>query len=97
MPIWVDADALPRAIREVLIRAAERRQISLTLVANRWIVKPKTKWVSTVQVPPGADVADDHIASHCEGGDLVVTADIPLAARSVEHGAIVITLSLIHI
>jgi uncharacterized protein len=91
MTIWVDADALPRAIREVLLRGAQRRKISVVLVANRWIEKPKSTWVSTVQVQAGADVADDHIAESCAPGDLVITADVPLAARAVENGATVIT------
>ena len=91
MTIWVDADALPRAVREVLLRAAQRRKISIVLVANRWIEKPKSNWVSTVQVPPGADVADDHIAENCTSEDLVITADVPLAARAVENGSTVIT------
>ncbi|MBA2664272.1 MAG: YaiI/YqxD family protein [Bradymonadaceae bacterium] len=91
MTIWVDADALPRAVKEILVKASIRRQIDVVLVANRWLEKPKARQVTTVLVTAGADVADDHIAEHCQPGDLVITADIPLAARAVEAGAEVVT------
>lgn len=91
MKIWVDADALPGAVREILVRASVRRQVEIVLVANRWLEKPKSKWASTVLVGAGADVADDYIAEHCAAGELVITADVPLAARVVEVGAEVIT------
>lgn len=91
MTIWVDADALPRAAREILVRAANNRQVDVVLVANRWQEQPRSARVSVVTVSAGADVADDHIAEHCDAGDLVVTSDIPLAARAVAKGAQVIT------
>lgn len=91
MKIWVDADALPGAVREILVRASVRRQVEMVLVANRWLEKPKSRWASTVVVEAGADVADDYIAEHCEAGDLVISSDVPLAARVVEKGAEVIT------
>ena len=91
MTIWIDADATPRAVRKILIRASLKRQVDVVLVANRWMRKPRSHRVSTVTVAAGADVADDYIADHCEAGDLVITADIPLAARVVERDAEVIT------
>ncbi len=91
MTIWVDADATPNAVKEILVRASLKRQVDVVLVANHWIPKPRSARVSTVTVAQGADVADDHIAEHCQEGDLVITADIPLAARVVEKEAQVIT------
>ena len=88
--IWIDADALPRAIRDVLVRASQKRRVSLTLVANRVQVMPKTNHVRTVLVPKTPDAADDHIAEQVTSGDLVVTADVPLAARVVEGGGTVL-------
>lgn len=88
--VWVDADAAPKAVREVLYRAAERRQVRVVLVANRPQVFPRSRYISSVQVSAGMDVADDHIVASCEPGDLVVTADVPLAAEAVEKGAVVI-------
>lgn len=89
--IWVDADAAPRAVREVLLRAADRREIKVVFVANRWMESPKSAFASTYVVPHGQDVADDYIAENCQPGDLCITADIPLAARVVEAGGDVIT------
>lgn len=87
--VWVDADAAPRPCKAILLRAAQRRRITVTLVANQWMnIDAPMRFV---QVPGGPDVADDHIAEHCTSGDLVITADIPLAARAVEKGAVVIT------
>ncbi len=77
-------------MREVLFRVAERRQIPLILVANRPLVVPRSRFISTVVVGAGFDVADDHIAASCDAGDIVVTGDIPLAAAAVERGAVVI-------
>jgi uncharacterized protein YaiI (UPF0178 family) len=91
MKIWVDADAAPRATREILVRAAVRREVNVVLVANGWLQKPDVARVEVVLVAPGADVADDHIAENIEAGELCITADIPLAARVVEKGARVIT------
>jgi hypothetical protein len=85
--VWVDADGLPRLVQEVLIRAATRRKIPMTLVADRWINLPPVATLAAVQVPGGPDAADDYIVEHCEAGDLVVSADVPLAARAVEKGA----------
>lgn len=87
MHIWVDADACPNMIKEVLFRAAERRQISMTLVANQFIKVPPSSFIKTVQVPAGFDVADNFIAQQVKPLDIVITADIPLAADIVEQGA----------
>jgi uncharacterized protein YaiI (UPF0178 family) len=89
--VWIDADAAPGACKEVAFRAADRRKVMVVLVANRAQRIPRSAFLRFVQVSAGADVADDHIAASCEAGDLVVTADIPLAARAVERGAIVVT------
>jgi len=86
MHIWVDADACPVAVKEILFRASERLQISLTLVANRPLRTPPSRFVRMVQVPRGIDVADGEIAGRLERGDLVVTADIPLAAEVIARG-----------
>ena len=88
--VWIDADALPRAIRDVLVRASQRRKVPLVLVANRVQVTPKSPSVQTVLVEKTPDAADDHIAQHVAPGDLVVTADVPLAARVVESGGMVL-------
>jgi len=86
MKIWVDADACPKAIKELLYRVAERRGILLTLVANKALGFPSSKWVRGIQVAAGPDVADQEIVRLLESGDLVVTADIPLAAEVIEKG-----------
>lgn len=86
MQIWVDADACPKAIKEILFRAADRRQIQLTLVANKLLYCPPSRHIRAMQVPAGFDVADNKIAQSVEPGDLVVTADIPLAADVIERG-----------
>ncbi len=88
MRIWVDADACPNAIKEILFRAAERVGVETTLVANQPVRVPPSRYVRTVQVPAGFDVADHRIAAEAEDGDLVVTADIPLAAEVVAKGAV---------
>ena len=87
MKIWVDADACPKAAKEILYRVAERTEISVTLVANSPLHLPPSSFIDLIQVSSGADIADDEIADKCEAGDLVITADIPLAARVVEKGA----------
>lgn len=87
MQIWVDADACPKVIKEILFRAAERRQIQLTLVANKLLYCPPSKYVRALQVPAGFDVADSKIVELVEAGDLVITADIPLAAEVIARGA----------
>jgi uncharacterized protein YaiI (UPF0178 family) len=86
MRIWVDADACPRPIKEILFRAAERTGVPLTLVANRPLRTPRSRLVRSVRVPAGFDVADSKILNQVEPGDLVITADIPFAAEVVEKG-----------
>ncbi len=87
MHIWIDADACPGVVKEILFRAAERLQIDTTLVANRLLRTPPSRFIRAVQVPAGFDVADAHIVEQVAHGDLVVTADIPLAAAVLERGA----------
>ena len=86
MIIWVDADACPTVIKDILYRAAERKQLELILVANQMLRVPPSKWIKTKQVASGFDVADDFIAQSCEAGDIVITADIPLAADVIKKG-----------
>ncbi|WP_243049495.1 YaiI/YqxD family protein [Dyella sp. RRB7] len=86
--IWVDADACPVAIKEVLFRAAEREQVQVTLVANQWLRTPASRFVRAIQVPGGFDVADNEIVQRVAADDLVVTQDIPLAALVIEKGAL---------
>jgi len=81
MHIWVDADACPVVIKEILFRAAERKQVALTLVANKAMQVPRSPFITTKQVGQGFDVADDYIAEQVEAGDIVITGDIPLAAE----------------
>lgn len=87
MQIWVDADACPNVIKDILFRAANRTETDLILVANQFIKTPPSPFISSVQVAAGFDVADNHIAQSVEAGDIVVTADIPLAADIVAKGA----------
>lgn len=86
MKVWVDADACPVVIKEILFRAAERTGIQLTLVANQAIRVPPSHYISSIQVSSGFDVADDEIVKRLEAGDLVITGDIPLAADVIEKG-----------
>jgi uncharacterized protein YaiI (UPF0178 family) len=86
MKIWVDADACPTVIKEILFRAAERTQTRLTLVANQYIPTPRSRFIASVQVSQGFDVADNEIVRRLEAGDLVITADIPLAADVIDKG-----------
>ena len=86
MQIWVDADACPGVIKDILFRAAQRTGVKLTLVANRAIHVPRLPNIRLLQVQQGFDVADRAIADRCDPGDLVVTADIPLAAEVIEKG-----------
>ena len=86
MSIWVDADACPKVIKEILFRAAERTAIRVTLVANRLLHTPKSEYISALQVADGFDVADSEIVRRLEVGDLVITADIPLAAEVIAKG-----------
>jgi uncharacterized protein YaiI (UPF0178 family) len=83
MRIWVDADACPNPIKEILFRAAERTKIALTLVANKPLRAPPSPYINTIQVAAGFDVADAKIADELRAGDLVITADIPLAAAVI--------------
>jgi len=87
MTIWVDADACPNVIKDILYRAAERMQMPLVLVANQSLRVPPSRFISTLRVPAGFDVADNEIVRQCSAGDLVITADIPLAAEVIEKGA----------
>ncbi|BCL77093.1 UPF0178 protein [Jeongeupia sp. HS-3] len=87
MQIWVDADACPRVIRDILCRAAERAQIRTVFIANQLLSVPPSKWISALQVPKGFDVADNEIVARVSAGDLVITADILLAADVIAKGA----------
>jgi uncharacterized protein len=86
MQIWVDADACPRVIKDILFRAAERRQILVTLVANKPLAKPPSVYIKSLCVSGGFDVADNEIVARLVAGDLVVTNDIPLAAEVLAKG-----------
>jgi uncharacterized protein YaiI (UPF0178 family) len=86
LTVWVDADACPNAIKEVLFRAADRRKVTVTLIANQFIRTPPSPFIRSVQVPSGFDVADNAIVERLEAGDLVITADIPLADEVVRKG-----------
>lgn len=90
MKIWVDADACPVATKEILYRAAIRTEVPLTLIANQMLRVPPSPWIKALQVPSGFDVADQRIAQEASTGDLVVTADVPLAAQVIAKGAVVI-------
>lgn len=81
--IWVDADACPRVIKDILFRAADRTQISVTLIANQPLDIPRSRYIRTFQVAAGFDVADNHIVQQLAPGDLVITADIPLATEVI--------------
>ncbi|WP_445357859.1 YaiI/YqxD family protein [Microbulbifer sp. ANSA002] len=85
--LWVDADACPVAIKEILFRAAERTATELTLVANQAVRVPPSRYIRSVQVTAGFDVADNEIVQRCEAGDLIITSDIPLAAEVIDKGA----------
>jgi uncharacterized protein YaiI (UPF0178 family) len=87
MQIWVDADACPGVIRDILFRAAERTGVMITLVANQAVKVPPLKNVRSVQVSKGFDVADNEIVQRVQPGDLVITSDIPLAAEAIARGA----------
>jgi uncharacterized protein YaiI (UPF0178 family) len=84
MRIWIDADACPRDVKDVVFRAAQRTQSPVVVVANKAMFVPRSPLVQLAQVAGGPDVADDHIVTHAAAGDLAITADIPLAARLVE-------------
>lgn len=86
MRIWVDADACPNVIKDILFRAAERKRVSMTLVANQPVKTPPSPYIRSLQVPAGFDVADNRIVEQVQAGDLVITADIPLAAEVIKKG-----------
>ncbi len=87
MKIWVDGDACPKVIKEILFRVGDRTKISVIFVANQWLHLPSSAFISFIQVTEGPDVADDRIVEECGVDDLVITADIPLAARVIDKGA----------
>jgi uncharacterized protein YaiI (UPF0178 family) len=91
MRIWVDADACPGVIKEILFRAARRTGMQLTLVANQGLSTPPDKNITAIQVASGFDVADNEIVRQVAAGDLVITADIPLAAEVIEKGALALS------
>jgi uncharacterized protein YaiI (UPF0178 family) len=88
--IWVDADACPRTIKEIIFRASERLNLPVCLVANRDVYVPSSTLVSTVRVPADFEMADNYIVKHVKPEDLVITSDIPLAAEIVSRGAVAI-------
>ncbi len=87
MKIWVDADACPVVIKEILFKASQRTRIPMTLVANHSMRAPKLSWITFLQVESGFDVADNEIVNRLQAGDLVITSDIPLAAEVVANKA----------
>lgn len=87
LQIWIDADACPNVIKDILFRASDRRQLPLMLVANRSIATPPSPLIKAVQVANGFDIADNYIVQQCQANDLVITADIPLAAEVVAKNA----------
>lgn len=88
MKVWIDADASPREVKEIVFRASRKHRFPVTLVANRLQATPPVAWITSVQVSHGLDVADDYLVAHCAPGDLVITQDIPLAAEIVAKGAL---------
>ena len=86
--IWVDADACPKVIKEILFRAATRKQIPVVLVANQPVETPRSRYIRSVQVGAGFDVADNYIVQQLENNSLVITADIPLAAEVIAKGSL---------
>jgi len=91
MQIWVDADACPKVIKEILFRAATRSKIPLTLIANQMLSTPPSPFIRSVQVPAGFDVADNEIVKRLSAGDLVISSDLPLAAQVIEKGGHVLS------
>ncbi|MDD2900648.1 MAG: YaiI/YqxD family protein [Desulfuromonadaceae bacterium] len=88
MKVWVDADACPRVIKEIIFRASDRLQLPVLLVANKRLSNDNSALIESIVVDAGFDVADDYIAEHAGAEDVVITADIPLAARIVEKGCV---------
>jgi uncharacterized protein YaiI (UPF0178 family) len=91
MAIWVDADACPKVIKDILLRSAQRTNIALNFVANQHISVPNVANIKSIRVPAGFDVADDEIVRRCEQNDLVITSDLPLASEVIDKGAQVLT------
>jgi uncharacterized protein len=91
MSIWVDADACPKSVRDIVVRAAQRAQVLTTFVANQRVPLPPGPYLKAIQVSAGFDVADDEIVARVSAADLVITQDIPLAAEVIEKGAVVVT------
>ncbi|PSV05753.1 YaiI/YqxD family protein [Photobacterium leiognathi] len=87
MKIWVDADACPNVVKEILFRAADRTKVNVMLVANQYIRVPPSPFIRSTQVEQGFDVADNYIVQQAEAGDLIITADIPLADEVITKGA----------
>ncbi|MCW9012370.1 MAG: YaiI/YqxD family protein [Gammaproteobacteria bacterium] len=90
MHIWIDADACPNIVKEIIFRASNRTKTPVTLVANQYIQKPKSALIKSIQVSQGFDEADNFIVDNLKSGDLVITADIPLASDAIDKGATVI-------
>ena len=91
MKIWIDADACPVVIKEILFKAAHRTKTECTLVANQFIKTPPSPFIKAVQVKAGFDVADNEIVKAAEAGDLVITSDIPLASEVIDKGALALS------
>lgn len=91
MAIWVDADACPKVVKDILLRSAQRTNIALNFVANQHISVPNVTNIKSIRVPAGFDVADDEIVRRCEQNDLVITSDLPLAAEVLDKGVQVLT------
>lgn len=88
--IWIDADACPKAVKEVVFNFSNRFKVKVCLVANSYMNYPRTELISFVKVDSGADVADKHISENCSTEDIVITADLPLAGDVVKKGALAI-------
>jgi len=88
MKIWVDADACPVVIKDILFKAAQRTKVQTTFVANQFIRTPPSEYIKSLRVTAGFDVADNEIVKQVEPGDLVITSDIPLAAEVIEKGGL---------
>ncbi len=88
MKIWVDADACPVVIKDILCKAADRTEINTTFVANQFIRTPPSRYIKFIQVARGFDVADNEIVARVESGDLVITGDIPLASEVIDKGGV---------
>jgi len=91
MALWIDADACPNQVKEIMYKAANRTNTQLTLVANQYINTPKSEFIKMTQVESGFDVADDYIVANVQKNDLVITSDIPLADELIAKGAQVLT------